>query len=387
MSVLKETLLFANSSGGGKEYKVVLFAEEQGTYGVDAFFGPAGNLRQKAPQGTGLDLESAMTTYRKAIKKKMGGSGSSVYSQVHEKDHAGTGALDTSSFAPVNPAREVESNYQAQLLTSIDSESDLLDLLRTGQYIIQEKMDGDRMMTECSNGVITFFNRKGQVRHGSHPEIEKAILALETDCFLDGEIVGDTYYLFDVLHLANRNLTREGYRYRLMMLETALYFAQPCLQIVPSVLAEGAVDQMDLLPDDEPIARQFDFFRKIIQQGSEGVVLHLEDGIHQPGRTKEHFKYKVKERSTCIVAAVNQKRSVSLCLMDDGVAIEVGNVSIPANHDIPEKGDLIEVEYLYKFRSGSLFQPVYKGKRTDVSIDECTMSQVRRYKNEAEEVA
>jgi bifunctional non-homologous end joining protein LigD len=40
-------------------------------------------------------------------------------------------------------------------------------------------------------------------------------------------------------------------------------------------------------------------------------------------------------------------------------------VTIAANQPLPPVGSLVEVEYLYAFPSGALFQPVYKGLRTD----------------------
>ena len=67
--------------------------------------------------------------------------------------------------------------------------------------------------------------------------------------------------------------------------------------------------------------------------------------------------------------------------MDGAVCpVEVGNVTIPANKDIPKEGQIVEVRYLYAYRGGSLFQPTYLGPRTDVLKDECTFSQLK-YKN------
>ena len=59
----------------------------------------------------------------------------------------------------------------------------------------------------------------------------------------------------------------------------------------------------------------------------------------------------------------------------------VGNVTIPANCEIPQKGDLVEVRYLYAYKGGSLYQPTYLGKRSDVDEDECVLNQLK-YKAE-----
>jgi bifunctional non-homologous end joining protein LigD len=64
-----------------------------------------------------------------------------------------------------------------------------------------------------------------------------------------------------------------------------------------------------------------------------------------------------------------------------GARMPVGNVTIPANHAVPNPGDLVEVRYMHMFDGGSLYQPVYKGVRTDIEVSAATISQVRRIKN------
>ena len=45
--------------------------------------------------------------------------------------------------------------------------------------------------------------------------------------------------------------------------------------------------------------------------------------------------------------------------------IEIGNVAIPGSAPMPSIDSVIEIEYLYAYRGGALFQPVYKGARPD----------------------
>ena len=81
------------------------------------------------------------------------------------------------------------------------------------------------------------------------------------------------------------------------------------------------------------------------------------------------------------MVGVNQKRNVSLGLTDGRLnLVEVGNVTIPPNKDIPKPGEIVEVRYLYAYRHGSLFQPTYLGPRTDVLKNECAFFQLK-YKN------
>jgi bifunctional non-homologous end joining protein LigD len=64
-----------------------------------------------------------------------------------------------------------------------------------------------------------------------------------------------------------------------------------------------------------------------------------------------------------------------------------GNVTIPANHEIPKTGQVVECRYLYAHKeSGSIFQPVYLGVRDDIPGEECTTAQLK-YKAEPTEQA
>lgn len=60
------------------------------------------------------------------------------------------------------------------------------------------------------------------------------------------------------------------------------------------------------------------------------------------------------------------KRSFEVGVRDaEGEPMFVGNVTVPANKDFPEVGQLVEIRYLYAFPNGSLYQPFFKGVRDD----------------------
>jgi bifunctional non-homologous end joining protein LigD len=54
---------------------------------------------------------------------------------------------------------------------------------------------------------------------------------------------------------------------------------------------------------------------------------------------------------------------------------------------VPAPGEVVEVRYLYAFReSGSIYQPVYLGKRCDIPASECVTEQLK-YRATAEAAA
>ena len=115
--------------------------------------------------------------------------------------------------------------------------------------------------------------------------------------------------------------------------------------------------------------------------GDEGIVMKRRTSVYAPGRPSREgdaIKYKFVERATVRVQAASKtKRSVSLEVLDNGQWTGVGNCTVPANQDIPKKGALIDVEYLYAYPGGSLFQPVLIGQRSDLEVSAATISQLK----------
>ena len=79
-----------------------------------------------------------------------------------------------------------------------------------------------------------------------------------------------------------------------------------------------------------------------------------------------------------MVNKINVQRSVEVSLLREGKLVASGNVTIPANHEIPLAGMIIEVRYLYAYPDSlALYQPVFIGLRDDVAWGECTVAQLK----------
>jgi bifunctional non-homologous end joining protein LigD len=111
------------------------------------------------------------------------------------------------------------------------------------------------------------------------------------------------------------------------------------------------------------------------------------DAPFSPGRPNSggpQLKFKFVESASFVVTGINTKRSVTLGLYDGDRLVPAGNVTIPPNHAIPQKGTVAECRYLYAHKqSGAIYQPVYLGPRTDIPPSECGVDQLK-YKAEAE---
>jgi bifunctional non-homologous end joining protein LigD len=104
------------------------------------------------------------------------------------------------------------------------------------------------------------------------------------------------------------------------------------------------------------------------------------DAPYTPGRPSSggsQLKFKFVATLSAVVVKANRQRSVGVSLCDGGDWQPVGNVTVPANQDVPSVGDVVEVRYLYASPGGALFQPVYLGVRSDVEPHECVSSQLK----------
>jgi bifunctional non-homologous end joining protein LigD len=131
---------------------------------------------------------------------------------------------------------------------------------------------------------------------------------------------------------------------------------------------------------------KIEIYEELLSTNREGVVFKEVDAPYSPGRPNSggpQLKFKFVESASFVVTGINAKRSVTLGLYDGDKLVPAGNVTIPPNHQVPEVGEVCETRYLHAFReSGSIYQPVYLGKRTDIPAAECVVEQLK-YKNES----
>ena len=103
--------------------------------------------------------------------------------------------------------------YAPQLLNSID-EAAMLEYIRDPDWVMQEKMDGVRLIVVRRGNSITAGNRNGLTVAVSSTIVE-AVLALDHDCVLEGEAIGDVYWPFDLLSFDGNCIKGGSLTYRL----------------------------------------------------------------------------------------------------------------------------------------------------------------------------
>lgn len=277
--------------------------------------------------------------------------------------------------APVAPAAaEPAANGPALMLLNAIDETRLMALMQNDDWQMEEKIDGHRRTITRRGALVTGGNRSGLVVPVSD-ELASMILGLKTkreaDFMLDGELVGDVYWPFDILRYDGIDLTGWALDKRLAVLEALLdTLKSPYLGRVAKA---NTVRQKVALFDQVTAAR------------GEGVVFKKLSAKYTPGRPNvggNALKFKFLGSATCVVVKQNgEKSSVFVAVLNGSDWIEVGKVTIPPNHKVPTPGTYVEVEYMNLQRGGSLYQAVYKGERDDKSVADQYES--LRFKGEA----
>lgn len=302
---------------------------------------------------------STLTTGTKTSTAVEYGVAKAIYDKL-VKEKTAKGYTPAESGTPYQHTDKVSTGIHCQLLNSIE---DADKFIKDPEWLMQEKWDGRRMLIQKADGKIIGINRLGLA-----VALPETLIAdcnnCELDFTLDGEAIGDTLVAFDLLYIDGEDI--RGLRYMERHLR------------LMNLLASFQRKHITFTETSYSAAEKRTNFEQLKADGREGVVFKHTDAPYTAGRPNsggKQLKYKFCETASFIVGKVNAKRSVSLLLNND---VDAGNVTIPANHDIPAVGMIVECRYLYAFpESGCIYQPVYLGVREDIPADECTVDQLK----------
>lgn len=349
METIQSTSLYFQSGSSDKEYHLQLIKNGD-SYAVNFQYGRRGSTLKDGCKATTTDESEARKVYDSVFREKTG-KGYVV------GESTGTGYTQSQ-------AKEKTVHFIPQLPNPID-EAEMEHLLRDDAWGVQEKKDGKHILLHKRDSSQTVaYNKKG-IEVG-YPETFSGILSQPG--LIDGEAIGDTYHVFDALELDGRDLRSLGYHERYKILaNTELGSAAKLVGLAIGYRAKK------LLLDNLRAGKK------------EGIVFKRLDAPFSPGRPNsggDMLKFKFYASASCIVSGGRKgKRSVSLELVDGGNRVAVGNVTIPANKEIPMIGTVVEIQYLYAYEGGSLYQPIYLGPRDDIDTAECLVKQLK-YKSE-----
>ncbi|WP_061244448.1 WGR domain-containing protein [Leptospira interrogans] len=348
---LNKISLYYQGDGSDKVYHVNIDPEGDG-YVVHFAFGRRGSSLQTGTKTSKpVSYEAAQKIMRQLVNSKM----AKGYTEIE----SGTPYLHSTK-------EERVSGVHCQLLNPIDEE-ELSTYVEDDQYGAQEKLDGNRMMIRKIGDNVEGINRKGLIIAISQI-LHDHSLSFSEDFILDGEVIGDVFFPFDIFSKDGKDIQHLPYQERYAILESILKDQDEIFHIVK--LVKSTKGKKVLLEE-------------LREKQKEGIVFKDLNASYKAGRPSSkgsQIKFKFYETATVSVETVNLKRSVSMRLYNGNEWVSVGNVTIPVNFAIPKENDIIEVRYLYAYKGGSLYQPTYLGVRTDADENDCDLKQLK-YKN------
>lgn len=285
-------------------------------------------------------------------------------------------------------AAKVQTDFDPQLLNQVTfDEACELYLKYPKDIYLQTKWDGERRGVEVTDKVVA-SNRTG-FEVPIQQVVSEACLTLTAQWDFtfefDSEDMGGHLRIFDILQTNNTEL-------RLFGFNTRYRYLAPTRMAIRSLGLEHQL-KVDMPFKPANLGEFTQFIADARAGNEEGVVIRIGDGPYTPGKPNSGgfcFKLKFVEDATVRVASVHPtKRSIGMELAHFGdrnkygpaEMIMVGNCAIPVNKTIPKKGDIVDVKYLYAHKGGSLYQPIYKGPRTDLDKSAAVTSQLKYKKD------
>jgi bifunctional non-homologous end joining protein LigD len=367
MSVIAKADLWYCDASSDKVYHVTL--EEIGLgYVVNFAYGRRGSsLKTGSKTSSPTSLNEARKIYDRLVSEKTG------------KGYQHSTIISINNTIPVVQNTKIPE-VQPVLLNPID-EKDAELILENPDWYAQPKLDGERFLLKKNGNHIIGYNRKGiqiWVPIEIHESVKASSAYYEGGCanfLIDGELIGNKYYVFDVLEHDDKDVKNLALENR--------------LQVLTDLLEEIESDHIILVNTAKSESEKIKLYNDLAYNNKEGIVFKYRFAQYTPGRPfnayyGEYLKCKFYSTCSCIVSEINTKRSVGLTVFDKGVTIKIGNCTIPVSHNIPEPGDIVEVRYLYAYKNGSLYQPVYLGVRNDLDEKDASYSQIK-FKSEIED--
>lgn len=345
---MSTTTLHYNFGSSDKIYEVrVVSIPGSNLFDVEFSYGRRGNVvnhGKKAQRVTKIEAD-------RVAAKLIGSKTAKGYQVISQ--NTGVGSVNQSVAAAKGAT--VQPPFEFQLLSPIGGEAQ--DYLSNDNFGMQEKKDGIRCMIEIDGfGVKAVSRGRKEIALPSKLSDTLATIFLSAPSsgrtVLDGELINDQYFVFDMPERNGADITKFAYANRYIQLTGILEpWRQDVIQLVEMVTGSNFKQQL---------------FDKFFNDGAEGVVFKTLSGHYLPGRSKsDAVKHKFIASATCVHLGKNPGiESFKIGVLHNGQIKQVGNCSI-AGKPLPEVGGLVEIQYLYAFQDGSLFQPVYKGIRDD----------------------
>jgi len=364
----RQVSLYYREGSSDKVYHIQLVDCADGMAEVNFQYGRRGNTLQHGSKTNGpTALRIANQIFDKLMAEKQGKGyrGNEVPSTsiaVVETTVEISSGKTTKKLTTIPVPEQPETKkviLAPQLLNAID-EAMVQLLIEDDDYMAQEKKDGHRRLA-LTDPTVTGLNKKGE----AVMLVESIVKSLPKGMTLavDGEQIGDKLFVFDLLMRDKRSL-REVDAIRRHQILSSIEFGKDISVVYNAVTTE----------------EKRALYERLKREKKEGIVFKRKTSAYKSGRPNsggDQLKFKFQNTASFIVDSITKgKRSVGVVLLEGTTRVQLGKCTIPPNQDIPKVGDIVEIQYLYAYKGGSIFQPVYLRPRNSVDAVECTTKQL-----------
>ncbi len=363
---IKAVELFFQEGASDKVYNATIVADD-GAYTVQVSWGRRGSTLNEGAKAVRVGLAAAEKKFESLVREKTNKGYQRVSSESRPAAVAPPVGEGSGSKAPRARAKV---GHAAQLLTPI--EDDQLDrFLADDAMVAQQKIDGMRVIAHVGAEIMV-TNRDGQ-RATVDRRAFDGLSYLPHGTIVDGELLDDGYWLFDLLQLGGDDVRQLGYVERWNLLDGEL---EPALtggvRVVPVAVGR---------------ARKRKLHARLRTAGAEGMVFKHRDAPYSAGRPSSGGpQRKHKFVKTADVVIVENAGNAYLMAVRDGRSqFVVGKVFAGTTNTTRKALDtalgrgehpVCEVQYLYATDDHQLFQPVFLRVRDDKPSDQCRRDQL-----------
>ncbi len=371
MKPIRQVRLFFQEGSYDKVYEASI-VEDGGAYTVRVAWGRRGAKLNEGAKAVKVDLASATRKFDALVREKCGKGYQEITeaqqpAPVAPPEGQGSGSLVTGRRAKIGPA--------AQLLNSLE-ERELERFLTDDRVIAQQKVDGQRVLVRVGaqreSEEIVATNREGQLTSVARPILE-GLSYLPADTIVDGEVVGDALWLFDLLQVGERDVRGLGYWSRFTVLSEEL---EPALN--------GPVA---VLPAFQGTKAKRALHARLIASNAEGIVFKERDAPYASGRPASGGPQRKLKfiKSADVFILENAGNAYRMGVWDQARIFEVGKVFAGTTNESRRALDerlrsgerpVAEVRYLYATADHQLFQPVFVRLRDDKPSEQCRRDQL-----------
>jgi bifunctional non-homologous end joining protein LigD len=273
----------------------------------------------------------------------------------------------TTAAAPVatTATQNGRTPFGIEVLEEIATENEALAYLKSPKYFLQLKCDGHYcQIQKLADGSYRRFNKLGGSVAGIPAEVVADLKKFKASTFfMCGELIGNSYIVFDLYELDGHSFANESYTHRFNELEGLVLSTSRFVTVVATwrTLREKVLG-MKALRDNR----------------CEGAVFKLAAATYRGGDSGHHFKFKFVKSLSAVVVRKGDKghNSATIGLYDkDRCMIEVGHCSLNGKETV-NVGQVLEIHYLYGSADKRLVQARMKGIRDDVPPAKCTLDQI-----------